>query len=75
MTDLGLDSARTSAPASVGPVSSRPPEPSVGAPARQDLQRSALALAVATMGVVDLVSALLSHPPERLMALRERLRG
>src|SRR5204863_6998913 len=34
------------------------------------VQRSALALAVASMGVVDLVSALLSHPPERLMALR-----
>ncbi len=32
--------------------------------------RVALALAVAAMGVVDLASALLSRPPERLVALR-----
>lgn len=32
--------------------------------------RSLLALAVAAMGVVDLLSALLSRPPERLVALR-----
>ena len=32
--------------------------------------RHALALAVATMGLVDLASALLSRPPERLLALR-----
>lgn len=32
--------------------------------------RHALALAVAAMGVVDLLSALLSRPPERLLALR-----
>ncbi|MFN8589133.1 MAG: DUF2156 domain-containing protein [Candidatus Eisenbacteria bacterium] len=32
--------------------------------------RLALALAVAAMGVVDLASALLSRPPERLVALR-----
>ena len=32
--------------------------------------RPLLALAVATMGVVDLLSALLSNPPERLRALR-----
>jgi phosphatidylglycerol lysyltransferase len=32
--------------------------------------RYALALAVAAMGIVDLLSALLSHPPERLLALR-----
>ena len=31
--------------------------------------RHALALAVAAMGIVDLLSALLSHPPERLLAL------
>ena len=35
-----------------------------------DLLRTALALAVAAMGMVDLSSALLSHPPERLLALR-----
>jgi phosphatidylglycerol lysyltransferase len=32
--------------------------------------RHALALAVAAMGIVDLASALLSRPPERLVALR-----
>src|SRR6266545_5325942 len=32
-------------------------------------RRTLLALAVAAMGVVDLLSALLSHPPERLVAL------
>src|SRR6059036_1987483 len=32
--------------------------------------RHALALAVAAMGAIDLWSALLSHPPERLLALR-----
>ena len=33
-------------------------------------RRVVLSLAVAAMGLVDLLSALLSHPPERLMALR-----
>ena len=33
-------------------------------------RRSVLALAVAAMGIVDLASALLSHPPERVLALR-----
>lgn len=37
---------------------------------RHVLLRNALALAVAGMGVVDLLSALWSHPPERLLALR-----
>jgi len=37
------------------------------------LIRNAIALAVAAMGVVDLESALLSRPPERLLALREML--
>src|SRR5262245_30815976 len=32
-------------------------------------RRLLLSLAVATMGVIDVLSALLSHPPERLMAL------
>lgn len=32
--------------------------------------RNALALAVAAMGVIDLASAILSHTPDRLMALR-----
>ena len=34
--------------------------------------RSALALAVLVMGAIDIASALLSHPPERLLQL-ERL--
>jgi phosphatidylglycerol lysyltransferase len=34
------------------------------------LRRLLLSLAVATMGVIDLFSALLSHPPERLVALQ-----
>jgi phosphatidylglycerol lysyltransferase len=34
------------------------------------LVRTLLAIAVAAMGIVDLASALLSHPPERLRALR-----
>ncbi len=33
------------------------------------VRRSLLALAVASMGLVDLFSALLSHPPDRLVAL------
>jgi len=37
---------------------------------RVDLRRTLLALAVAAMGVIDVLSALLSHPPERLLALR-----
>jgi phosphatidylglycerol lysyltransferase len=37
---------------------------------RRFTARSLLALAVAAMGVVDLLSALLSHPPERVLALR-----
>src|SRR5262245_50590854 len=36
----------------------------------QALRRNALALAVAAMGVVDLLSAALSHPPDRLRALQ-----
>lgn len=37
---------------------------------RRSLARPLLALAVAALGVVDLLSALLSHPPERVLALR-----
>ncbi|HEY3215795.1 MAG TPA: phosphatidylglycerol lysyltransferase domain-containing protein [Candidatus Eisenbacteria bacterium] len=33
------------------------------------MRRNTLALAVAAMGLIDLLSALLSHPPERLLAL------
>ncbi|HSN68540.1 MAG TPA: hypothetical protein VLV48_04810, partial [Thermoanaerobaculia bacterium] len=33
-------------------------------------RRTLLSLAVAALGVIDLSSALLSHPPERLLALR-----
>jgi phosphatidylglycerol lysyltransferase len=36
----------------------------------RSLRRNALALAVAAMGVVDLMSAALSHPPDRLRALQ-----
>ncbi len=54
--DAGMD-----APASAGKVDRAP---SWGA------RRTILALAVAALGVIDLASALLSHPPERLLALR-----
>ena len=37
---------------------------------RRFAARPLLALAVAAMGIVDLLSALLSHPPERVRALR-----
>jgi len=37
---------------------------------RRFTARPLLALAVAAMGIVDLLSALLSHPPERVRALR-----
>src|SRR2546423_3705775 len=37
---------------------------------RRFTARPLMALAVAAMGIVDLVSALLSHPPERVRALR-----
>jgi phosphatidylglycerol lysyltransferase len=38
--------------------------------AQTHVLRIGLSLAVAAMGAIDLVSALLSHPPERLLALR-----
>lgn len=41
-----------------------------GSRSTQSLRRNALALAVAAMGVVDLLSAALSHPPDRLRALQ-----
>lgn len=40
---------------------------------RQLTVRLLLALAVAAMGVVDVISAVLSHPPDRIMALRHLL--
>ena len=46
-----------------------PPLPP-GAPRTYAGRRLLLSLAVAVMGVVDLLSALLSHPPERLVALQ-----
>lgn len=48
------------------------PSPSglVERPPSWSAHRSLLALAVAAQGVIDLASALLSHPPERLLALR-----
>jgi phosphatidylglycerol lysyltransferase len=36
----------------------------------QPMVRIALSLAVAVMGIIDLLSAVLSHPPDRLMAIR-----
>ena len=39
----------------------------------QAFRRAMLSLAVAAMGLVDLLSAFLSHPPERLVAIRHLL--
>jgi phosphatidylglycerol lysyltransferase len=44
--------------------------PRGGAERREHWVRTVLALAVAAMGVIDLLSALLSRPSERLMAIR-----
>jgi phosphatidylglycerol lysyltransferase len=44
--------------------------PTMDRPPSHTLRRTLLALAVAAQGVIDLASALLSHPPERLLALR-----
>jgi phosphatidylglycerol lysyltransferase len=49
-----------------------PGGPPVQPPRSYTGRRLSLSLAVAIMGVIDLLSALLSHPPERLVAL-ERL--
>jgi lysylphosphatidylglycerol synthetase-like protein (DUF2156 family) len=49
-----------------------PPTPPFQPPHSYIGRRLSLSLAVAVMGAIDLLSALLSHPPERLMAL-ERL--
>ena len=54
------------------PGASEPPSPPVQPARTYAGRRVALSLAVAIMGVIDLLSALLSHPPERLVAL-ERL--
>ena len=55
------------------PGASEPPlPPPVQPPRSYTGRRVSLSLAVAVMGVIDLLSALLSHPPERLKAL-ERL--
>jgi len=48
-------------PAAVGSVERAP---------SHTLRRTILALAVAAQGAIDLASAILSHPPERLLALR-----
>jgi phosphatidylglycerol lysyltransferase len=50
-----------STPGAVGSVERAP---------SHDIRRTLLALAVAAQGAIDLASALLSHPPERLLALR-----
>ena len=52
------------------PASLQAPLPAGPPPRRYTWQRTALALAVATQGVINLLSAVLSHPPERLLALR-----
>jgi len=54
------------------PGADDPPPPPVQPPRSHTGRRVLLSLAVAVMGVIDLLSALLSHPPERLVAL-ERL--
>ena len=54
------------------PGASEPPSPPVQPARTYAGRRVALSLAVAIMGAIDLLSALLSHPPERLVAL-ERL--
>ena len=45
-------------------------KPAAAAGAGVTARRVALSVAVAAMGIVNLMSALLSHPPQRLMALR-----
>jgi len=59
VTPLTIDRVAPGAP----PAASPPPH-------HYPWQRTALALAVATQGVINLFSALLSHPPDRLLALR-----
>ncbi|MBI1796234.1 MAG: DUF2156 domain-containing protein [Candidatus Eisenbacteria bacterium] len=56
------------APGSAGPAIA-PAEASRDYSRTYVWRRSLLALAVATMGLVDLLSAMLSQPPDRLMAL------
>jgi phosphatidylglycerol lysyltransferase len=62
MSGVVVSSGSSSAPRLEGPYS-RPGGVATG-------RRVVLSLAVAAMGLVDLLSALLSHPPERLTALR-----
>ena len=52
-----------------GPGAPEPPTLPVQPPRAYTGRRVSLSLAVAIMGVIDLLSALLSHPPERLRAL------
>src|SRR5262245_37851540 len=52
---------------------SSPPDPRGARISAVAFRRFSLSLAVAVMGLVDLGSALLSHPPERLVALRHLL--
>jgi phosphatidylglycerol lysyltransferase len=59
-------------PATIPPPATHDGAPPLEAgppPSRHILRRNLLGAAVAALGVVDLLSALLSHPPERLMAL------
>src|SRR5436190_10914393 len=65
--------AERSVPGATDPDPALPAAPPPFRPPRSYTgRRLSLSLAVAVMGVIDLLSALLSHPPERLMAL-ERL--
>jgi len=59
------DPSRHPSTSSPDPLPARPPRTR-----RRAFVRTALAVAVAAMGVVNLLSALLSHPPERLLTLR-----
>src|SRR5215831_8327485 len=76
MRSVMRTASRTAAPGSPGPRRERSvpgaaePPPPPPTPATYTGRRLSLSFAVALMGVVDLLSALLSHPPERLVALQ-----
>ncbi len=72
MSQINRSALRASSPDAPGTGPGPLPVSTATAPAARPLmfRRQALAFAVAVMGVVDLASAILSHPPERLLALR-----
>jgi len=57
-------------PMSGAPMRALPFDPR---PSTHEFRRVILSLAVAAMGIVDVLSAWLSHPPERLVAIRRLL--